>query len=336
MPNTALRPDATPTGSRRSVPRTLVAAAAAVGLAVPIGIGVAGSLPDWSSPLAPQTVDRSAAPLLTALRDVAQHRAAEGTFQVLVDLEQDTPWLPSFVSGERTTFFAVGRVDALVDMAGLGEDRVTTSPDRRSVTIALPAPVLAPAVVDPVQSRVVDRDRGIVERLAGVVEDAPTGEQELYALAAGKLDEAARTSDLAARAEENTRTWLTSLAQSLGYEQAQRRRLARRPHHRAALPTSSPCPSSPGRRTWAFTSATRTANPPTSSARCRCPPGRCCSPCAPRCTTTTTPTRPGLACLTWAGPASYGRPTATSPGPRCSTLSFETLGSPAAPRTRHR
>jgi hypothetical protein len=123
------------------------------------------------------------------------------------------------VSGERTTFFAVGRVDALVDMAGIGDDRVTTSPDRRSVTIALPAPVLAPAVVDPAQSRVVGRERGIVERLAGVVEDSPTGEQELYALAGGKLDEAARASDLSARAEQNTRAWLTSLAQSLGYEQ---------------------------------------------------------------------------------------------------------------------
>lgn len=205
--------------ARRKVPLKLVAAAAAVGLAVPVGIGIVDAVPDWGSALTPQTVDRSPAPLLTALRDVAQHRAAEGTFQVLVDVEQDTPYLPSFVSGERTTFFAVGRVDALVDMAGIGDDRVTTSPDRRSVTIALPAPVLAPAVVDPVQSRVVGRDRGIVERLAGVVEDSPTGEQELYVLAGGKLDEAARASDLSARAEQNTRTWLTSLAQSLGYEQ---------------------------------------------------------------------------------------------------------------------
>jgi hypothetical protein len=225
MANTLLRDGTTPDDSeqrparpRRKVPLKLVAAAAAVGLAVPVGLGIAGSLPDWGS-FEQQTVDRSAAPLLTALRDVAQHRAAEGTFQVLVDVEQDTPYVPSFISGERTSFFAVGRVDALVDVAGLGADRVTASPDRRSVSIALPAPVLAPAVVDPAQSRVVGRDRGLVERLSGVVEDSPTGEQELYVLAGAKLDEAARGSDLLARAEENTRTWLTSLAQSLGYEQ---------------------------------------------------------------------------------------------------------------------
>jgi hypothetical protein len=226
MVDSLLRTGATPPDSgersrrpRRKVPLKLVAAAAAFGLAIPVGVGLVDALPDWGSGLTPQTVDRSPAPLLTALRDVAQHRAAEGTFQVLVDVEQDTPYLPSFISGERTTFFAVGRVDALVDMAGLDEDRVTTSPDRRSVTIQLPAPVLAPAVVDPTESRVVGRDRGIVDRLAGVVEDSPTGEQELYALAGTKLDEAARGSDLRARAEENTRSWLTSLAQSLGYEQ---------------------------------------------------------------------------------------------------------------------
>ncbi len=208
-----------PRRPRQKVPLKLVAAAAALGLALPVGFGIVNALPDWDSALSPQTVDRSPAPLLTALRDVAQHRAAEGTFQVLVDVEQDTPYLPSFISGERTTFFAVGRVDALVEMSGLDEDRVTTSPDRRSVTIELPAPVLAPAVVDPAQSRVVGRDRGIVERLGGVVEDSPTGEQELYVLAGTKLDEAALSSDLLVRAEENTRTWLTSLAQSLGYEQ---------------------------------------------------------------------------------------------------------------------
>jgi hypothetical protein len=225
MANTLLRNGTTQTDAqarparpRRKVPVKLVAVAAALGLAVPVGLGIAGSLPDWGG-FEQETVDRSAAPLLTALRDVSQHRAAEGTFQVLVDLEQDTPYLPSFVSGERTTFFAVGRVDALVDVAGIGADRVTASPDRRSVSIVLPAPVLAPAVVDPAQSRVVGRDRGLVERLAGVVEDSPTGEQELYVLAAAKLDEAARGSDLLARAEANTRTWLTGLAQSLGYEQ---------------------------------------------------------------------------------------------------------------------
>src|SRR5688500_13444118 len=54
---------------RRTVPLKLVAAAAAAGLALPIGFGIVDALPDWGSALTPQTVDRSPAPLLTALRD---------------------------------------------------------------------------------------------------------------------------------------------------------------------------------------------------------------------------------------------------------------------------
>jgi hypothetical protein len=65
---------------------------------------------------------------------------------------------------------------------------------------------------------VVGRDRGIVERLAAVVQDDPVRDEELYRLAAQKLDDAARQSDLAVRAEDGTREMLTSLARSLGYE----------------------------------------------------------------------------------------------------------------------
>jgi hypothetical protein len=62
--------------------------------------------------------------------------------------------------------------------------------------------------------RVVGRDRGIVERLAGVINNNPVQDEELYRLAARKLDESARQS--AVRAESNTRDMLTSLARSLG------------------------------------------------------------------------------------------------------------------------
>jgi hypothetical protein len=66
---------------------------------------------------------------------------------------------------------------------------------------------------------VVGRDRGIAERLAGLVEDNPVDDQDVYRLATQKLDEAAVQSDLLNRAEDNTRGMLTSLVTSLGYEQ---------------------------------------------------------------------------------------------------------------------
>src|SRR6185503_11698368 len=90
--------------------------------------------------------------------------------------------------------------------------------DRRSATITLPAPTLAPAVVDPAQSRVVGRQRGIAQRIGDAIEDNPRDDSELYRLAAAKLDAAAQQSDLTTRAGNNTRAMLTGLAQSLGYE----------------------------------------------------------------------------------------------------------------------
>jgi hypothetical protein len=204
---------------RRRLSLKLVAAVAATAVAVPVGAQVLGALPGLPGPFAQQTVDHSPAPLMVALTDLAEYHAATGTFQVLVDLERDTPYLPAVLSGERTTLFATGHADALVDFSGIGPERVSVSADRRAVTIALPAPRLAAATIDPVASRVVGRDRGIAERLAGILEDNPVDDEELYRLATQKVDDAARQSDLTARAEANTREMLTSLAGALGYEQ---------------------------------------------------------------------------------------------------------------------
>jgi hypothetical protein len=213
----AAAPVRRPRGRRRMA--TVVAAAAGVAVLVPLGIQGAEHLPGWANPFQEQVVDRSPAALLVTLRDVSRYTAASGTFQVLVDVEHDTPYVPAVISGERTTFFAVGHVDATVDFASLGPERVVVSPDRESATITLPAPVLAEAVVDPQESRVVGRERGLAQRLAGVFEDSPTGEQELYLLAEEKLEAAAAESDLATRAQDNTRQMLSGLAGSLGYQQ---------------------------------------------------------------------------------------------------------------------
>jgi len=219
MPST-LQPAPIPSfrGTRRRRRTAAVAAFAGLALLVPVGFGVSDAVDRWTAPPAEQTVDRRPAPLLLAMRDIAQYHAASGTFQVLVDVEHDTPYLPSALSGERTTFFATGNVDAQVDFAALGADAVSVSPDRRTATITLPAPTLAPAVIDPAQSRVVGRERGLAQRIGDAIEDNPTDDSDMYKLAAAKLDTAAAQSDLKNRAADNTRGMLSGLARSLGYE----------------------------------------------------------------------------------------------------------------------
>lgn len=203
--------------NRRRPRRKLLAAAVGIAVLVPVTTQFVDVLPGWNNPFAPQIVDHSPAPLLMALQDLSQYHAATGTFQVVVDVERDTPNVPSLISGERTTFLGIGSVNATVDFTNVGADRVTVSPDRRSVSIALPAAQLAPAVVDPAASRVVGRERGLVNRIAAAFDNSPTREQQLYQLAQVKMNDAATASGLTQRGEENTRRMLTTLARSLGF-----------------------------------------------------------------------------------------------------------------------
>jgi Protein of unknown function (DUF4230) len=198
--------------------RRLAAVGIAAAVAVPLGGIAADRISDWTHPFHQQVVDRSTTPLLLALADLDQYHAATGTFQVVIDQERDTKWVPSSISGERVSFLATGTVDAYVDFADLGPDRVQLSPDGNSATITLPAPQLAEARVDPAQSRVLDRDRGLVDRIGDAFADNPTDDSGLYALAGDRLESAAAASDLQHRAEDNTRSMLTTLGHSLGVD----------------------------------------------------------------------------------------------------------------------
>ncbi|TFV91646.1 DUF4230 domain-containing protein [Blastococcus sp. CT_GayMR20] len=204
---------------RRRVPLRLLAAGAGLAVLVPVGMKVASWLPD--EPFGQEVVDRSTTPLVLALQDLHEYHAATGTFQVVVDRELDTRYVPAVISGERVEFLATGTADASVDFTGLDAGRVALSADGTSATIELPAPRVGEVRIDPEQSHVLDRDRGLVERLGDALGDNPVDDSELYALAEDRLAAAAEESDLRERAETNTRAMLTGLARSLGVDEVE-------------------------------------------------------------------------------------------------------------------
>ena len=210
--------DPAPRRRRRLRPK-LVAAGIGLALLVPVGFQVADWLPD--RPLGQDVVDSSTPPLMLALEDLSEYHAATGTFQVVVEREVDTRYVHSVISGESVSFLATGTADAYVDFTGLDAGRVTLSPDGTSASIALPAPRLGEVRIDPAASRVLDRDRGLVERVGDALGDNPVDDSELYALAEDRLATAATQSDLRERAETNTRDMLTGLARSLGVQQVE-------------------------------------------------------------------------------------------------------------------
>jgi hypothetical protein len=121
------------------------------------------------------------------------------------------------IAGERTLFVASGTVDAAVDLSGLDADAVAVDEDRGRVSIALPAARLTEARVDPDRSYVFERQRGLLDRVAGLFSDNPTSEQELYQLAEDKLTAAADDSGLEDLAQQNTEAMLRTLLSSLGF-----------------------------------------------------------------------------------------------------------------------
>jgi hypothetical protein len=137
-----------------------------------------------------------------------------------VDIERDAKYLPSFVSGERIVLVAAGDVDASIDFRRLGPRSLRVSPDRKEVVITLPPARLAPARLDLERTRVIDHDRGLVNRTEDLLGSGGTDEErELLLVAQQKLDAAASADpELLPTAERNAAQMLRRLAGGLGFE----------------------------------------------------------------------------------------------------------------------
>jgi hypothetical protein len=179
-------------------------------------------IPDFDNPFREETIDRTGPAVLKSIKNLRDFRAASGHFQVIVDVEQDTAFVPDEIRGERVLFVAVGDVDAGVDFTGLEEGAIDVSADRRRVEIELPPATFRDPELDLDDSYVYDRDRGVLDRIGSLLGDDSGDDSELYRLAEDRLAAAARdNSGLLARAEQNTRLMLEGLLRALGFQQVE-------------------------------------------------------------------------------------------------------------------
>jgi len=182
-----------------------------------LAVGLVNLLPGKFNPFGTETKDHSGPVMLKSIQDLSRYEAVSGTFQVVVDLEKDAKFLPDAVRGQRTLFVGVGQVGGFVEFGGIGKDAITTSPDNKSVTIRLPHAHLAPAALDQKNSHVIAQDKGLFDRFGDFFSGNPGDQQQLYVLAAKKIDEAAQGAGLIERAERNTTGMLQGMMTSLGY-----------------------------------------------------------------------------------------------------------------------
>ncbi|MFD7061995.1 DUF4230 domain-containing protein [Streptomyces sp. NPDC059906] len=166
-----------------------------------------------------ETRDRSGPALLKSVQDISRYDAASGNFQVVVDLEKDTKFLPDAIRGTRTLYVGAGTVDAFVDLGEVDEEDVTVDDARTSATLRLPHAALGEPALDPERSYAVSKQRGLLDRLGDLFSDNPNGEQAVQKLAARHIGDAAKDSELKARAESNTTAMLRGLLTSLGFEE---------------------------------------------------------------------------------------------------------------------
>lgn len=170
------------------------------------------------NPFGTETIDRSDPPVLLSIQDLARFVAAEGNYEVVVDLEKDTKYVPDWLSGERILYVANGSVEAYVDFRDLTEENIHVSDDGTAVEIVLPAPVLAEPRVDLERSRPISEDRGLINRVNDLFAGDTDSRQETLLLAQEKMADAADASDLGSRARENTTKTLNAMLLPLGFE----------------------------------------------------------------------------------------------------------------------
>ena len=194
--------------------------AAIVGLILVVGVLVVIGAA-FFSPFGTTTVDRSGPALLEQMKDLEEFTAAEAEFIQELDIEEDARFLPDVLKGRRITALISGSVRATVDFGDLNEDSVTVSEDGSQIQVRLPQPQLADAEIDESGIKILDRDRGLFDRIGEFFSENPFDDSELYDSAEEKLDEAARESDLIETARENTELWLTTFLTAAGFDEIQ-------------------------------------------------------------------------------------------------------------------
>ncbi len=213
-PPTVRTPETTHT-ARRAVGVVSLIVAAIIGAMVISAVWrIAGVL---KNPLATEKVDRTGPALITALTNMARVEGSSGTFQVVVDIQDDAKYVPAALKGERIIYLAQGSASGTVDLGGLNATSITVDEVLKTATIIVPQAQISNVRIDLTRSKVLSHERGLLDRLGGAAGDAPAMHPDLVARAETQLKDAATESQLRQRAEENTETLLRSIATGLGY-----------------------------------------------------------------------------------------------------------------------
>ena len=220
VPDDEQPPAAVPDPPRRSiVARVLIffGVVFAVMVAACFGLRSLNVLPSFDNPFDKQTTDRSQPVLLQSMRDLSRYVAADGTFQVIVDLQDDRKYVPDWLINRRILFVGSGTVEEYVDFSSLSDKALEVDNEKKTLKITLPPPQQGDAALDLQKSYVVEENRGLLTSIGDAFKSDTDKQQRVYQLSQQRITEAARSSGLDQRARDNTQHMLESLFTRLGY-----------------------------------------------------------------------------------------------------------------------
>jgi hypothetical protein len=187
-------------------------------IALVLILSVVHLLPQLRNPFATTTIDRSSPVVLKSISALSRYEAANGTFQVIVNLDKKASFLPSFFYGTQTLFVGQGSDIAFVDFSKLKGNAIKVSDNRSSVTVVVPRAQLEPAVLNVKRSYVFAQQQGLLNRIGNFFSGNPNSQHQVYVVAQRKIQDAATHSPLLTQAQRNTRAMLRGLLRSLGFQ----------------------------------------------------------------------------------------------------------------------
>lgn len=147
--------------------------------------------------------------VIQQIRTLNRWETSSYTVEQIIDNGGSGNLFQRMLFGDRILLIAHGTVVAGFDLTNLSEKNIHT--DGKSITITLPAPEIFSTALDESQTRVYDRQKGLL---------APSNdnlESDARLSAVNKIRQAACSGGVLTNATENGKKQLTTMLQSLGF-----------------------------------------------------------------------------------------------------------------------
>jgi hypothetical protein len=198
---------------------TLVLAFVIVVLSVVLGLAISrldfrARIPVFGSILFEEQPPRTTTGpvVVEGIQDLDQLATVRWEESVIITRKSGGTELEQLVAGEEVTVVAAGDVEAGVNLADLGRDDVRV--DGETVTIRLPEPEILSVSLDEDETRVYDRDFGLLN-----VRPDDALVEEARAAAVDRIEETARDEDILDEAGQNAENSIRAFVTSLGFEE---------------------------------------------------------------------------------------------------------------------